>query len=261
MKNKVLFGTILGVLVVLIAVVVTFLVMRDSDTKEEPTTTSRDSVQKQGNGSAENDKLAIKHLGIELAAYDPTTQTVGDIKFTNIKLEQNRLFFDYGYEVPASSAGPAKRNPQPTFIVPLGTKVHSIVDGVVVNIPKLYSNDYSIHVASSPESNIIYEMEHVINVTVQVGDEVKAGDVVAEVSDYDTRNTPGFGLVEIGILEGGNPPKHICTFEYLDPEFKKEVDAELTSLYEAWNEYKGETIYDTSKLAMPGCLTTEKIEG
>ena len=55
-------------------------------------------------------------------------------------------------------------------------------------------------IAKSKNSNVIYELEHIINPTVKVGDKVKAGDIVAQVSDYDSRNTPGYGLVEIGIL-------------------------------------------------------------
>jgi hypothetical protein len=150
-------------------------------------------------------------------------------------------------------------NPQPTFIVPLGTKVHSLVDGVVVNVPKLYSNDYSVHVGASSESSTVVETEHIINVTVKVGDKVKAGDVLGEVSDYDAHNYAGLGLYEIGILIGGNPPSHICPFQYLDDSIKDAVNESLRSLYKAWNEYRGKQVYDEN-LEVPGCIITESIE-
>lgn len=257
MKHKLIFIIAAAVLVLAIAGLLSWIFfVRGSSEK----TSSGDTSFMQTLTGAKSDPL-IKHLGVELAPYDPVKKSVGDIVFTNIPLEFNRLFFDFGFKIPDNSAGTAKTNPQPTFIVPLGTKVHAIVDGVVVGIPKLYSNDYSIHIAASKNSNRIYEMEHVINPVVKEGDTVKAGDVVAEVSDYDTRNTPGFGLVEIGILEGGNPPKHVCPFEYLDPAFKDEVSTNLNSLYTAWNEYIGKTIYTPSTYALPGCITTEKVEG
>lgn len=207
--------------------------------------------------------LYIKNLPINIEKYDKKTLKAGDMKFSNMKLEFNVMYFDYGYMVPANSVGPAKRNPQPTFIAPIGTKVKSIVDGVVVNIPKLYSNDYSVMVAKSKNSNMIYELEHVINPTVKVGDTVKAGDIVAEVSDYDSRNTPGYGLVEIGILVGGgnNPPHHLCPYLYLDPSSKDEIFSTLQQLYSDWNEFKGKNIYKLSDYKTIGCITEDQIEG
>lgn len=253
MENKkiyIIIGIVVAVVLIGFGAVWFFVFRTSSDTNGNST----------GN-SGNNETLLIKSLPIMLAPYDPATQTVGDIKFTDIKLEFNRLYFDYGFQIPGTEAAPARKNPQPTFIAPLGTKVRAIVDGVVTNIPKLYSNDYSIMIGKSMNSNTVYEMEHVINPIVKVGDYVKAGDVVAEVSDYETRNTPGFGLVEMGILIGGNPPKHVCPSLYMDPSFKIQVDAHLESLYSAWNDYKGTSIYDRSAIAMPGCEITDEIQG
>src|SRR3990167_2404096 len=165
--------------------------------------------------------LLLKGIGVTLAEYDPATNKAGDFVFTKQKLQFDRIWMDYGFSIPASSAGAAKRNPQPTFILPLGTKVRALVDGIVVDVPKLYSGDYSVMVAPDMKSRWRYETEHVINPTVKIGDRVAAGQVIAEVSDYDSRNTPGFGLVEIGILKGGSPPQHLCPFQYLDPSIKR----------------------------------------
>ncbi len=203
----------------------------------------------------------IKHLGVNLDYYDPATNKAGDFEFTKEDISFNRLFFDYGYEVPANSAGPAKKNPQPTFIVPLGTKVHALVDGEVYDVPKLYSNDYSVMVQAEG-SDLIFETEHVMNVKVKKGDKVKAGDVIAEVSDYDAKNYAGMGLVEIGILKGGNPPSHVCPFDYLDDSIKDESLKKITALQKSWEDYRGDsTIYDESKVVIPGCLTRDPIEG
>jgi hypothetical protein len=209
--------------------------------------------------SNNSDEILIKHIGIDLAPYDPETKTVGDMVFTEEMLgEYDMPYFDYGFQVEASSAAPARKNPQPTFIVPLGTKVHSLVDGVVVSIPKLYSDDYSVHVGATKDSSTVVETEHIINVTVKVGDTVKAGDVLGEVSDYDAHNYAGMGLYEIGILIGGNPPSHICPFLYLDDSIKDNVNESLRSLYKAWNEYRGKEVYDEN-IEVPGCIFTDSI--
>lgn len=223
--------------------------------KSNPVTSSnaQDVAKKSG--------VKIKHLGVNLDTYDPATNKAGDFTFTKEKMAFNMLFFEYGFEVPANSVGAAKKNPQPTFILPLGAKVHSLVDGTVYDVPKLYSNDYSIMVKGEG-SELIFETEHVINAKVKKGDKVKAGDVIAEVSDYDAKNYAGMGLVEIGVLKGGNPPSHVCPFDYLDDSIKDSTLKKITALQKSWEEYTGDSsIYNESKAVIPGCITRDPIEG
>jgi biotin carboxyl carrier protein len=214
-------------------------------------------------GNSTEPDLKIKHLGIDLGFYDAASNKAGDIVFTKEGIEQygNIIFTNYGEVSEANSARPvATLNPQPTFIVPLGTKIRSMVDGVVVRIENLYSNDQTIMVASSDESSWLYETEHVINPVVKVGDKVKAGQVIAEASTHDSQYHPGFGLYEIGILKGGNPPEHVCLFNYLDDSIKEDIFAKLRAFYASWETYMGDdTLYDESKMIIPGCYTTDNI--
>lgn len=207
--------------------------------------------------------LKIKNLGVELGYYDQATGRAGDFLFTKNNISQygNLIFMNYGEPEQASDDGPGgSLSPQSSFIVPLGTKVRSLVDGVVVKVVKLYSGDFSIHVASSPESNWIYETEHIINPTVKVGDKVKAGQVIAEPSDYNTRHHPGFALVEIGILHAGNPPEHVCPFNYFDDSIKNETFKKMNAFYKSWETYMGsDTLYDEAKMVVPGCYTLDAI--
>ncbi|HLD78572.1 MAG TPA: M23 family metallopeptidase, partial [archaeon] len=192
----------------------------------------------------------LKIKSLPLAISPLSAGRAGDLVFTQQKLELDRILIDYGFVIPANSAGPAKTNPQPTFIAPLGTKVRSLVDGIVVAMPTLWSNDLSIHVAADENSRYRYETEHIINPLVKIGDRVTAGQVIAEVSDYDSRNTPGYGLVEIGILFGGRQPEHLCPFQYLDPAINQSVQQDLLAFYEAWNQYRGEALYNLSAYAV-----------
>ena len=161
------------------------------------------------------------------------------------------LIVDYGTLTHADSRH-VEYNLQPTFILPAGTKVTAIIDGVVCMIPKLYSGDYSVMMAPSCDNlNYMWEMEHVINVNVEVGDRVKAGQPVAEVSNYSyeygdpqglNQSRPdrkyGFDLVEIGLLEGGVTPLHHCPWLYIDPSYKKEL---LEMMAEARKSIETET--------------------
>lgn len=236
--------------------------------KKSSTNTSGGSTNSQNtNSESSSGQTKIKHLGVNLATYDPATNRAGDFLFTKAKFDAGEtmqmLFMNYGFVIPATNRADRKAssNPQPTFILPLGTKVYSLVDGTVFETPKLYSGDYSVQVQGD-DGELIFETEHVINVKVKKGDRVKAGDVVAEVSDYAVRGYAGFGLVEIGVLKGGNPPSHLCPFDYLDDSIKADTLNNITALQKSWEEYRGDSsIYDESKIVIPGCESRMPIEG
>lgn len=211
--------------------------------------------------------LKIKHLGINLGPYDPATGMAGDLKFSKANFTSGiqLLFSDFGYVIKAAytSSGQDKASPQPTFIAPLGTKVRSLVDGVVFEVTKLYSGDYSVQVYDGKSATWVYETEHVINVTVKKGDKVTAGQVVGEVSDYSKQGYDGLGLFEIGILHGGNPPQHVCPFSYLDDSIKADTFAKLSALMKSWEEYRNDpTLYpEESTYPVLGCLSLDPIDG
>jgi hypothetical protein len=206
--------------------------------------------------------LKLKSIGVNLDYYDPKTNKAGDFVFTKEKLQFNRLFMDYGFFIPASSASSDKKNPQPTFILPLGTPVRSLVDGIVAAMPILWSGDTSIQVtADGKMQRWVYEIEHIINPKVKVGDKVSAGQIVGEVSNFDKSGPAGFGAVEIGILKGGQKPEHVCPFAYLDESIKEDTLKKITSLFKSWEDYIGDkNLYDENT-PYPGCLTLELIEG
>ena len=142
--------------------------------------------------------LKLKNIGVNLDYYDPKTNRAGDFEFTKQKLQFGRVFMPFGFVIPASSVGAAKANPQPTFVVPLGTPVRSLVDGVVAAMPTLWSKDYSIQVTTDGKmQKWIYETEHLINPTVKVGDKVVAGQIVGEVSGFNHGAPPVFGALQI----------------------------------------------------------------
>jgi hypothetical protein len=184
---------------------------------------------------------------------------------------------DFGLIFPATAERPlAKANPQPTFYAPLGTPVVAIVSGVVTGTPKLYSNDSSVMIAANGGSGApIWEMEHVIKVRVQVGDHVVAGDTIAEVSDYECkwgRNgnpgdpfcASGLGLVEIGLLYGGNPPEHRCPFEpqLVAESMRTTLFNQLDSARARIEAAFGDTTkYDKAGWATPHCVTLTRVPG
>lgn len=258
-------GLVLAVIIIAVVGLVGWRVVSDNGQSKNNSNSNNSSV---GTTSSDDEPdpngppLKLKSIGINLDHYKASTGMAGDLKFTKNKLEFNRLWMDYGFVIPANqtAGGQDKANPQPTFILPAGTKVLALVDGVVVDIPKLYSDDYSVMVAPDKGSQWRYETEHVINPLVKVGDKVKAGQPVAEVSPHNTAPA-GYGIVEIGILKGGNPPQHICPFAYLDSSVKDDIVNKMISFYKSWEEYKGDSSLYDENLKTPGCITLDPIEG
>lgn len=204
----------------------------------------------------------IKSIGFNLDYYDPATKRAGDVQFFKIKMPYDRLFYDYGHI--GRATGPGKVNLHPIFILPLGTPVRAMIDGVVVGVPKLYSGDYSVQMTVDGEMNgLIYELEHVKSPIVKVGDRVAAGQIVAEVTDFGGHNYPGYGSVDVAVFhDGGNGPEHLCPFLYLDPSINDEISRKIQALYQSWEEYTGSNkLYDEAKNKIPGCIITDPIEG
>lgn len=199
--------------------------------------------------------LKLKSIGVNFE----------DFQFTQQKLEFGRVFMDYGFVIPSSTSttGKDKSNPQPTYVVPLDTPVRSIVDGIVAAVPTLWSGDYSIQVTKNGQmEKWVYEMEHLVNPKVKVGDHVTAGQIVGEVSNFNSGAPSGYGAVEIGILKGGQLPQHVCPFAYLDPSIKAEVFKQINDIYKSWEEYSGDsTLYNENSYEIPGCLTLDPIDG
>jgi len=179
---------------------------------------------------------------------------------------------DFG-DIDGAGTGNERRNPQPTFFVPLGTVVVAPVDGVVVYVPQLYSGDYSIHIGRSAESNEVWETEHVENVLVKKGDVVKAGQPVATVSDYSCYYSrekfgneqfcgKGIGLVELGYLVGGAKPRHYCPFgELTSPSALAKIEAALSAARAEIERLAGRKLFDTSSWAAKNCVIADAVEG
>jgi hypothetical protein len=160
--------------------------------------------------------------------------------------------------------------PQYGFYLPLGTSVISMVNGTVCDVPKLYSNDYSVRVAPPGMScmqggaYVLYEHEHLLNPTVKVGDKVTAGQKLGIVSDYNPHwKAKGLGVIETGVFfskKGSNAPWHACLSSFLDPTKKSAMLATLSSAFAAWEAELGDnTLYDEAKMSPVGCYTTAEM--
>jgi len=223
------------------------------------------SESQENKGNQLSDRPVIENIGVEIGFYDESTGKAGDFKFDTFTyswggIYNEKVFYDYGEKIMRENE--VVLDPQPIFIVPLGTKVHAITSGNVIAINKLYSNDYTIQIIKPENQDWVYEHEHVINPLVAVGDNVAAGQVIAEVSDYNNwLKEDGYGVLDIGILTSENgKPLHHCPFMYLNESVKQEYFERINALYIAWEEYTGNnSLYEEETYTVPGCITMEPI--
>jgi hypothetical protein len=145
-----------------------------------------------------------------------------------------------------------------------------MVTGTVCDVPKLYSNDYSVRVAPpgmkcmQGGAYILFEHEHLLNPTVKVGDKVTAGQKLGVVSDYNPHwKAKGLGVIETGVFfskKGSTKPWHSCLSSFIDPSKKSAMLATLSSAFAAWETERGDsTFYDEAKMSPVGCYTTAEM--
>jgi hypothetical protein len=90
-------------------------------------------------------------------------------------------------------------SPQWEFAVPPGAPALAPVTGYVVGIHTLWSDDLSVWLSADGGESRVWEVEHVVDVLVEVGDFVEAGQPIATASVFGGRE---IALVELGLFKG-----------------------------------------------------------
>ena len=139
-------------------------------------------------------------------------------------VDNSRTFIGFGMP---KSGSPGEVSPQWEFAVPPGTPALAPVTGTVVAIETLWSNDFTVWISADGNTLWVWELEHVVDVQIKVGDSVEAGQPIATASVFGGRNT---ALVELGLLKGGQTPTHYCPLLYVDKSSASTIDADLAAI-------------------------------
>jgi len=203
-------------------------------------------------GSApKSGRPVIMNVGINIGTWDKTTNRAGDFFFDDTEYVNDKMFAEYG-ELVVNDLG-RKLLPHPTYWLPEGTELVAVADGTVQQIDFLEQlGDYGVLIMPKDAPQWTINYEHVSNVKVHEGQQVLAGDVIAEVSMHGD-----MGMAELMIFRGGATPADIvsvCPYLLLDPNVKEQYDQKILQLAADWEEFKGKDIYDESAWISPGCL-------
>jgi len=138
--------------------------------------------------------------------------------------DENRSFRGFGMP---KSGNPESVSPQWEFAVPPGAPALAPVTGYVVEVHTLWSDDLSVWLSADGKESRVWEVEHVIDVLVEVGDFVETGQPIATASVFGGRE---IALVELELFQGGRPPTHYCPLLYLDEDASHIINTELADI-------------------------------
>jgi hypothetical protein len=190
----------------------------------------------------------LKNLLANFAVWDPITDSAGDFKFL---ASEEKVFLEFGAVV-MTPDGP-KTLPTFEYRLPLDTTVVSPIDGTVASIRfQADTEDYEIHLMSSPTSPFLVVVDHVRDLLISEGDAVAAGQSLGKVGPFSLT----LGRTELIVVNFIEETAY-CPFELFDPDLLLEFQQKVVDLMDDWESFKGDaSIYDQAAMVAPGCIVS-----
>lgn len=257
------------IIIVLLAVVTVvgfagYSVMSKKGDKQDSQQMS--SGQNQQNQQGENDQqvnradeTTIELQNIGLATFDDIDYDPYAVR--DFDSQGMKGFYVFGDPLPGG-----RTNPNFEFSsVKKDAKIVAAIDGVIVHIEEQNENnttDYEVFLQTSENSIWMIGYDHLINVAVKKGDQVKAGDFLGNP------NVQGNGLArfEIQVNKETNSTEHICPATLLADSVKTDILNNLKTSMNTWETTTGKELYNPDQQSPVGCkgktvLTPAEAEG
>ncbi len=197
----------------------------------------------------------LKNLGVLFEPWDKNTNRAGAFIF---KENEEKLFLEFGAEV-RDAGGGMKILPTFEYRTAPDADVYSIADGTVTRVEyQEYFNDYEIILIPTGAPNWRIYQDHVKEVKVSTGQEIKAGQVLGKVGTANNN----LGRTEISIgKDTANGPVGYCPFNYFDASLVSEYREKVSQFMRDWEEFKNnQSIYDEENHIARGCRYNALIE-
>jgi len=194
----------------------------------------------------------IFDIGIGLAPWDPQTNFAGDVDFSGLQYSE-KIFIEFGGDM-----GDGTRNVHPMFVLPLGTEIHAVSDGIVSHLTSLGDDDYDLCVVRYAGDPWCISYEHIKSPTVREGDTVKVGQVLGEAGRINEFTESG--KFDLKIWKGGTDIINHCPYDLLDESVKSGIHARMNTLISEWEDYIGKDVYDEDLWIAPGCAERTLME-
>ncbi len=222
----------------------------------EPENSQNVSIQSQ-EIQQQDGRPVLQNLGVNIDAWNRQTNMAGDLIFTpqllfdDGRVSNEKVFIDFGSP---DGRGSESKNIEIWWFVPLHTKIRAPVSGFVTTPFFNHTQDWGINIMATREgSQWIVSFEHMVNLEVNDGDYVNAGDVVGEAAPRITFNNQ-IAMVELAVWQGGPHIIKYCPFSFLNESLKPLYAEKLNALARDWEEFSGRNAYQQENWVEPGCL-------
>jgi Peptidase family M23 len=199
----------------------------------------------------------------------PQLQNLGLISLDDVQLDQNALR-DFaihklkGFYIFGDALSGGRNNPNFEYAsLKESTRVVASIDGVVAFIrAQPETNDFEVFLQPKEGSAWTVGYDHLVNLTVTRGDQVKAGAVLGQPA----RQNNGLLRFEMQINQDvGTVTTHFCPSFLLAPAVKPQLLAELATLQNSWETFSNLDLYDVAKQNPVGCtkptMSVKEAEG
>lgn len=200
-------------------------------------------------------KPVLKNLGVNIKPWNKETDLAGDIIFTekiffkDDFIKNEKPFLEFGTR--EHTLNNPNQNIEYWYFLKPGTKIRAATDGVARISYLEHSKDWAVNIQlqGTPWS---VGHEHIINLEVEDGDFVNAGDILGEAIPSSLNSEMAF--TELSVWEGGANIIKYCPFDFLDPSLKAIYEEKLNRLADDWEEFTGKDYYERENWVAPGCL-------
>lgn len=148
-----------------------------------------------------------------------------------------------------------KADPDPLiemwFFVEPGTKVHAAADGYVRIFRIEHTDDWGVNIRPEEYSDWFVGHEHILNLAVEDGDYVRAGDLLGDAIPSSISDNLWF--TELSVGKGGANVFKYCPFDFLEPSLRPEFEYKINQITSEWEDFLGEDVYDQENWTSPGC--------
>jgi len=195
----------------------------------------------------------LKNLGVTFGNYSEETSQAGSFLFIdNDRIK--KIFVEFGEES-SGFFGNSWESRTFDFLVAKDSNVYAICDGIVNTIRQPDEGLFEIEIQPTKESHWYAKIGYIGGVSVEVGDTIKAGQIVGKPS------TPFKELGRVSIwINYYNPDEdsrngYYAPFKLFDSELQNEYEAKLWQLMRDWEDFKHNwSIYDQKSMIYAGCL-------
>lgn len=204
----------------------------------------------------ENGPPTIYDIGINLEPYDSETGFAGDVAFDGLTYD-NKVFTEFGGDMDGGSL-----NVHPMFVIPLGTEIHAVSDGIARVSELDHGGDYDVCVQRDDNDEWCISYEHVQNLRIKDGDTVIVGQIIGEAGTINEFTDSG--KFDLKIWKGGVSEDDIlnyCPYALFDETVNEEKLEKLSRFISDWEEFIGEDVYDEDSWHSPGCVYEKMYEG